>query len=553
MMSRQSCDFCSCILLIIFIPLISFQSISASTSDTINTTQSIRDGQTLVSSGSGRFELGFFSPGNSRNRYVGMWYRHITVLTYVWVANRDSPLTDTSGVLRVIHPGILVLVNGTNGTIVWSSNTSTPLHNPVAQLLNSGNLVVRDTNNDRPENFVWQSFDYPTDTYLPGMNLGWNLVTQKETYLSSWRSNDDPGTGDFSFRLDPTGYPQILVKRGQAVQSRIGPWNGILFPGPPNAREENTYRLTFEMDAEKVYYKSDLIDESYISKYVMNQSGISQRWNWVDRTQGWIIYFNMPADLCDTYRLCGVYGRCDAGSSPPCQCLDKFVPRDPDGWIRADPSSGCLRRTNLSCKGDGFIRYSGIKLPDARTSWHNASMTLQECREECLRNCSCMAYTQLDIRRRSGCLIWYDDLVDIRTLSRDGQDIYIRMASSESGEYNSRSHENDSELPFFELAAWILHREGRSLELVDASIDEEFYSWEVLRSIQVGLLCVQQKPEDRPNMSSVVLMLGNNGEILEAKQPGFFTQRDVLVGQSSSSTKPASSANEVTITMPEPR
>ncbi|KAL0366622.1 UNVERIFIED_CONTAM: G-type lectin S-receptor-like serine/threonine-protein kinase SRK [Sesamum radiatum] len=74
-----------------------------------------------------------------------------------------------------------------------------------------------------------------------------------------------------------------------------------------------------------------------------------------------------------------------------------------------------------------------------------------------------------------------------------------------------------------------------------------------MRSIQVGLLCVQRNPEDRPTMSSVVLMLGNEGDIPQAKKPGFFTERDVLDGQNSTSTKAANSTNEVTITMLEPR
>ncbi|KAI3459805.1 hypothetical protein Pfo_016468 [Paulownia fortunei] len=800
-----------------------FQTISGAT-DTINADQTIRDGETLVSSG-GKFELGFFSPGNSRNRYVGMWFKNITVMTIVWVANREVPLTDTSGVLKVIQPGILVLLNDTNGTI-WSSNTSRAVQNPVAQLLDSGNLAVRDGKDDGQENFLWQSFDYPTDTYLPGMSLGWNFVTGKETYLSSWKSNDDPATGEFSFHLDPTGYPQLIIRRGSAIQNRIGPWNGIRFPGPPNPREDPTYRLAFVMDEEKIYYRSDLIDRSFVSRYTMNQSGVSQRWTWVDRTRGWVIYFSMPSDICDTYKLCGAYGSCNVGSSPSCECLDhRFVPKDPEGWVRADWSSGCIRRTNLSCQGDVFLKYSGIKLPDARHSWNNATMTLDECRAECLRNCSCMAYTQLDIRKGSGCLIWYEELIDIRTLSPDGQVIYIRMASSEAadsggkkravliaslmsamgivivllvlslclyirkrkndpkmrkeaGKCNTGPDQTHSDLPFFHLSvileatnhfsssnklgeggfgpvykgmleegqeiavkrlskesrqgldelkneiifiaklqhrnlvkllgcciqgeesmlvyeympnksldvilfdqiksilldwqkrfniingiargllylhqdsrlriihrdlkasnilldsemnpkisdfglarsfggneteaqthrvvgtygymspeyavdglfsvksdvfsfgvlvleivsgkrnrgfshsehslnllghAWKLYKEGRSLELVNACLVDLFHSAEVLRSIQVGLLCVQQNPEDRPSMSSVVFMLGNECEIPQAKQPGFFTERDVLGGQNSTSTNAGNSTNEVTITMPEPR
>jgi hypothetical protein len=83
-----------------------------------------------------------------------------------------------------------VLLNSTNGT-VWSSNTSKTAENSVAQLLDTGNLVVKDGNVNEPENFVWQSFDYPCDTFLPEMKIGWNLETGLEWYLSSWKSTDD--------------------------------------------------------------------------------------------------------------------------------------------------------------------------------------------------------------------------------------------------------------------------------------------------------------------------------------------------------------------------
>ncbi|GMN25818.1 hypothetical protein TIFTF001_040777 [Ficus carica] len=49
---------------------------------------------------------------------------------------------------------------------------------------------------------------------------------------------------------------------------------------------------------------------------------------------------------------------------------------------------------------------------------------------------------------------------------------------------------------------------------------------EVLRCIHVGLLCVQQRPVDRPNMPSVILMLGNDSELPEPKPPGYFTETD---------------------------
>jgi len=97
--------------------------ISTSTSvDSLAVDQLIRDGETLVSA-SGITEVGFLSPGDSKRRYLGIWYRNISPLTVVWVANRNTPLQNTSGVLKLNQKGFLVLLNATNSAI-WSSNIS---------------------------------------------------------------------------------------------------------------------------------------------------------------------------------------------------------------------------------------------------------------------------------------------------------------------------------------------------------------------------------------------------------------------------------------------
>ncbi|XP_073044392.1 G-type lectin S-receptor-like serine/threonine-protein kinase SD1-1 isoform X2 [Primulina eburnea] len=101
--------------------------------------------------------------------------------------------------------------------------------------------------------------------------------------------------------------------------------------------------------------------------------------------------------------------------------------------------------------------------------------------------------------------------------------------------------------------AWTLYKEGRSLELVDPGLAEPYYFSEMRRTIHVGLLCAQKKPEDRPSMSTAVFMLINEGVLPEAKQPGFFTEREVTVTQRPSSTNAANATNEITITMLEGR
>ncbi|KAF3659586.1 G-type lectin S-receptor-like serine/threonine-protein kinase [Capsicum annuum] len=410
---------------------------SATTTDLITTNQSIVDGETIVSS-NGIFELGFFSPSGSSNRYIGIWYKQILpyVQTVVWVANREKPLTNTSSVqLKVNAPGILALLNEKNESI-WSTNTSRSVQNPVAVLLDSGNLVVKEANDNNPEDFLWQSFHYPTDTHLPDMKLGKNFKTGHEVYLSAWKNDNDPAPGGFTRNLDPTGYPQVLTKSGANVLNRIGPWNGLRWSGAPIPllTQSRLYTFQFIFNKDELYYIFSLINNSSVlSRIVLSSNGDIQRFMWVDQTKRWNVHYRLPADTCDTYSLCGVYGSCDIDSEPICGCLEKFVPKYPQQWEKGDWTEGCVRRTPLDCnKEHVFLRYSGIKLPDTNHSRYNKTMTLEECRQVCSRNCFCTAYSSLDISNGDkGCLLWYGELIDIRKLPERGQDIFIKMDPSE--------------------------------------------------------------------------------------------------------------------------
>ncbi|CAL5335813.1 unnamed protein product [Camellia sinensis] len=374
--------------------------------DSITKTQSITGRNTIVSSG-GSFEMGFFSPGNSQNTYLGIWYKKISTRTVVWVANREIPLVNSSGILTVIDPGILALVNGT-GSVIWSPNVTGSAQDPVAQLMESGNLVVKDAN----DNILWQSFDYPCDTLLPGMKLGKTFVTGLERHLSSWKSSDDPARVMVLLSCSKLGHGMVSDSVGHQTSS--------------------THGLVYTM--EEVYYHYEL-QSDVISRFDVSYEGHVRRWIWVDPTQKWDIYLTAPTDNCDNYKLCGPNGNCNIGNSPACGCLSKFVPRNQEEWGNLNYSKGCVQRTPLDChKGDGFLKYSQYKMPDTRNSWFDRNMALRACEMECLKNCSCTAYANLNVGGPgSGCLLWFNDLIDMRRLSEDGPDIYIRMASSELG------------------------------------------------------------------------------------------------------------------------
>ena len=91
----------------------------------------------------------------------------------------------------------------------------------------------------------------------------------------------------------------------------------------------------------------------------------------------------------------------------------------------------------LSCKDklkNGFVKFEGLKVPDTTHTWWDESIGLEECRVKCLNSCSCMAYSNSDIRGEgSGCVMWFGDLIDMKQLQTGKQDLYIRMAASELG------------------------------------------------------------------------------------------------------------------------
>ena len=339
--------------------------------------------------------------------------------------------------------GSLVLLSQ-NRTVVWSANSTKEAWSPVVELLDSGNLVLREKNEENPESYLWQSFDYPSDTWLPGMKLGWDLRTGLERRLTAWKSPDDPSPGELSCEIVLHNYPEMVTKNGSKIYIRTGPWNGIRFSGALWLKANPWVYFTFVSNKDEVYFTYHTTKKSVITRAVLNQTVyVYERNIWIEADKKWTTVFSIPRDNCDSYNLCGAYGNCIIGDSPMCHCVEGFKPKSPERWNIDDWAKGCVRTTELSCKDKdkiGFVKLVGLKLPDATYSWVNRSMNLSECRVQCLNNCSCMAYSNTDIRDGgSGCAIWYGDLIDIRQVAVGGQDanwqdvFYIRMPASKKG------------------------------------------------------------------------------------------------------------------------
>ncbi|KAL2327794.1 hypothetical protein Fmac_021221 [Flemingia macrophylla] len=663
--------------------------------DTLAANQSIGDGKTL-NSAEGITELGFFSLGseNSTRRYLGIWYTNVYPLTVVWVANRNTPLESNSGILKLNEKGTLELLNAGNSTI-WSSNISSKeVNNPIAYLLDSGNFVVKNGQGTNKDVILWQSFDYLGNTWMPETKIGWNLETGRENYLSSWKSDSDPAEGEYALKLDLRGLPQVIIFKGHEIDKRLGSWNGYSLVGDPNQKFETSPKF---VDNEKeVYYYYQVLDSSVFFVYTLTPSGTSQSSSWTTQTRTRNFISAGESDTCENYALCGTNSICIYdGNHPTCECMRGYVPKSPEQWNISIWVNGCVPRNKSTCNNsytDGFFKYTNLKLPDTSSSWFNITINLDECRKLCLKNCSCTAYANLDIRDGgSGCLLWFNTLVDTRKFSQWGQDLYVRVPASELGaarKFYNKHYKNirrmeDLDLPTFNLSviakatgnfsaenkvgeggfgpvrkgtlidgkeiavkrlsknsgqglyefknevaliaklqhrnlvklmgcciegeekmliydgyippeyaarghfsvksdvfsygvvvleivsgkknreflnseqdnnllghAWRFWTEEKAMELLDEVLTGQCRPSEVIRCIQVGLLCVQQRPKDRPDMSSVVLMLNGDKLLPKPKVPAFYTELDNTTGASPSLTnhKP-NSINEFSITM----
>ncbi|KAJ9540865.1 hypothetical protein OSB04_027371 [Centaurea solstitialis] len=413
-----------------FFILITTSVANASATDTMFSNQTLKDGEFLVSAG-GVFEFGFF--GNSSFRYLGIRYKSIPTADVVWVANGDAPLFDRKGMLKL--NGTLQLLNVSNN-LIWSAkpvaNTSNQL---VAQLLDSGNLELKEEDGKR---VIWQSFDHPGNTWLPGMKLGFEMSTEeKERKLTSWMGFADPSPRRFTVSIWGVENPQlILTLEDSEFNARIGYWNGLGFNGMTSLKPSSFNKFDFVSSEQEIYSRYTLVNGSGVfTRMVLKKEGDFQQLVWMNRTQSWDVYMT-TADTysCVSYASCGPYGGCNyTKSEPGCQCLQGFEPKLEEEWSASDFSSGCKpENVTTSENGHYFKKFSNMKLPHLLGSKSNLTMSLEECRSACNNATSnCTAYANIDIRGGgSGCRMWYRGLVDIRVaLPGDisGQDIYIRM------------------------------------------------------------------------------------------------------------------------------
>jgi hypothetical protein len=240
---------------------------------------------------------------------------------------------NSSAVLTLDSDGNLLTSDGS----LYLTNISGG-NDTYARLLDTGNLVLT----NRASHILWQSFDYPTDTILPGMKVkdaktGWSLT--------SWGSDASPYPGSFSLQYLASRKELILMEESEAYW--ISSLSGVLADIFVIDGEYITLRSNYTNDIRRIWLD--------ISGNLIMESGTS--------------YGSYKSDnltTCGAYPACGEFSICNetADAVFKCDCLPGF---------KDYPDRGCMRNTYLSCSDgvqkDGFLRMSNVFLPTGPSNY----------------------------------------------------------------------------------------------------------------------------------------------------------------------------------------
>ncbi|CAL5353487.1 unnamed protein product [Camellia sinensis] len=360
------------------------QTSRARTTDTIKPGQVLGFQDQLVSS-NGLFMLGFITPSGSSYSYLGIWYNNDPYDNHtVWVGNRDSPVLGGNTNLTMDADGVLkIMSQGVSFDLVSHDQAA---QNSSATLNDSGNFVVTELNTDgSAKQDLWQSFDYPTDTLLPGMKLGVNFKTGQSWLLSSWISNSDPARGTFTLEWNGT-IGQLVMKRRGEIYWTTGPLNVM------NWSFEYIPWLSFDSRTSIYNFGSAFNENESYFNFSVPIGTISR---WVLGSNGSLVDGERPS--------LGPAGPCDGFASYP--------------GCEATRPSQCRTSNQTFLQQSGSFRQSG-------DSDGNISLGLSDCWTKCWYNCSCVGYSVLN-SNGTGCQLWSSDLTFVKDSRGVAPSIYV--------------------------------------------------------------------------------------------------------------------------------
>ncbi|KAF3653630.1 putative F-box/kelch-repeat protein-like [Capsicum annuum] len=286
--------------------------------------------------------------------------------------------------------------------------------NRTATLFDSGNLVLID---DLLGKRLWQSFDHPTDTFLPGMRMDDALK------LTAWGvTQKDPTSGNYTFQLNQEGNSEYTI-----YQRTVLHWKGsaarTASANPFNFRELPSFVVSMLSNYSKKSDISSMLSYFNHTRLVMNSTGEIQLYGWDNKSSGW----SQGKYNCMDGTTRVVDGLRDGQSRKVHAVYD---------WLAGIYTGGCSRKSDISCNKksefDTFLNMHSMKFEEPDTEYY-AAKSEEDCRKECLSNCKCLAYSYFQVaetRRgtRSSCWIWRSELVNLQADYTCGFNLSVRVA-----------------------------------------------------------------------------------------------------------------------------
>ncbi|XP_059624217.1 G-type lectin S-receptor-like serine/threonine-protein kinase LECRK1 [Cornus florida] len=330
------------------------------------------------SSGSGQFAFGFYPNGDGFS--IGIWYATIAPKTVIWTAKRDDPPFHRDSKLLLGDDGRLVLRQGEDPEITIAGGNQT---GSSASMLDTGNFVLY---NSRSE-IVWQSFNAPTDTFLPRQKLR-QFAEPKELFSSV--SKDDHSTGKFRILMQEDGYlAQYPADSPNLVE--YGYWDSGIHGAGNNVTlnfddKGQLYLLNTSGNIKNLYDGGDVSDK-LMYRMTVDADGIFRVYSYgLNRSDDdWTVEWSSSSNKCLPKGLCGQNQYCSLmNQEAVCTCLPGFVLID-EGQKDLGCNRNYVRNGNVSFNFDELDNVAWLE--NSYSTLHNKSKFA--CKDECLKDYDC--------------------------------------------------------------------------------------------------------------------------------------------------------------------
>ncbi|GAB2217677.1 hypothetical protein Droror1_Dr00000880 [Drosera rotundifolia] len=234
---------------------------------------------------------------------------------------------------------------------------------------------------------LWQSFDFPTDTMLPGQPL------TKDLSLVSCRSQTNQSSGYYKLFFDNDNVLHLLFD-GPLISSEYWPDPDLV--SWENGRSTYNDSRVAWYDSRGYFNSSDSLDFYAADaglgprrRLTLDYDGNLRMYS-LQETGGWAVTWQAFSEPCNIHGTSGPNSICsyDPHIGRQCTCIEGFNIKDP-----RDQAQGCEPEFDLETSGNG-VRF--LELPHTE-AWgyddvYNPNSTYNHCRLLCLNSKNCKAF-----------------------------------------------------------------------------------------------------------------------------------------------------------------